>query len=280
MNVLPFLKGLWQASIDAVFPPKCLVCSTFYARQPSPGKSESSSISDRHASRKPRPEGRGRGELSQNGKFPFREAPPGRAGRLHIAASYLCKSCRDDLTSIVSPLCSRCGLPFISRAGEDHTCLECLTEKRYFRKARAFGVYEGSLMEAIHRLKYGGKTSLSRPLGALAKDTFCQFWDDGSIDLVLPVPLHIKRLRKRGFNQAHLVSREWAKTEGVLFDGFTLSRSRLTEPQTNLARSERRKNVKGAFSLRHPERIKGQKIVLVDDVFTNKSMMLITSFSV
>ncbi len=231
MNVLPFLEGLWQASIEAVFPPKCLVCNTFYARQPSPGKPESSSVSD-------------------------------------ITASHLCESCRDGLTPIVSPLCSRCGLPFISRAGEDHTCLECLTEKRYFRKARAFGVYEGSLMEAIHRLKYGGKTSLSRPLGALAKDTFCQFWDASSIDLLLPVPLHIKRLRERGFNQAHLVNREWAKMEGVPFDGLTLSRSRLTEPQTNLARTERRKNVKGAFSLRHPERIKGQKILLVDDVFT------------
>lgn len=172
------------------------------------------------------------------------------------------------MTSIVSPLCSRCGLPFISRAGEDHTCLECLTEKRYFRKARAFGVYQGTLMEAIHRLKYRGKTSLSGPLGVLAKETFCQFWGAGSIDLLLPVPLHIKRLRERGFNQAYLVNRKWARLEGIPFDGFTLSRSRWTEPQTSLARTERRRNVKGAFSLRHPDRVKGQRILLVDDVFT------------
>jgi ComF family protein len=123
-------------------------------------------------------------------------------------------------------------------------------------------------MEGIHRLKYGGKTSLSRPLGALAKDTFCKFWDSGGIDLILPVPLHIKRLRERGFNQAHLVNKKWAEMEGIPFDGFTLSRSRWTKPQTSLTRAERRRNVKGAFSLRCAEKVKGLSILLVDDVFT------------
>jgi ComF family protein len=146
--------------------------------------------------------------------------------------------------------------------------LACLTERRYFRKARAFGVYEGTLMEAIHRLKYGGKTALSGPLGALAKEAFYQFWEVGTIDLLLPVPLHIKRLRERGFNQAHLINKKWASVEGIPFDGFTLSRSRWTEPQTSLSRAERRKNVKGAFSLRRPDRVKGKRILLVDDVFT------------
>ena len=109
---------------------------------------------------------------------------------------------------------------------------------------------------------------MSRPLGALAKDTFFQFWDGDAIDLLVPVPLHVKRLRERGFNQAHLLIRRWAKQEGIPFDGLTLSRSRWTAPQTGLSRSERRKNIKGAFSIRHPERIKGRKIVLVDDVYT------------
>jgi ComF family protein len=123
-------------------------------------------------------------------------------------------------------------------------------------------------MEAIHRLKYGGKTSLSKPLSALARDTFYQFWDAGSIDLFLPVPLHIRRLRERGFNQAHLVNKKWSRLEGIPLDGLTLSRSRWTEPQTSLARAERRKNVKGAFSLRHPDRVRGRRILLVDDVLT------------
>jgi ComF family protein len=123
-------------------------------------------------------------------------------------------------------------------------------------------------MEAIHLLKYGKKTSLSRPLSVLVRETFFQFWDMGTIDLLVSVPLHVKRLRERGFNQAHLLIRIWAKQEGIPFDGLTLSRSRWTEPQTRLSRTERQKNIKGAFSLGPSDGIEGRKILLVDDVYT------------
>jgi ComF family protein len=65
--------------------------------------------------------------------------------------------------------------------------------------------------------------------------------------------------------------RRWAKQDGISFDGFTLSRSRWTEPQTALSRKERKKNIKGAFVVKHRETIRGKKIVLVDDVYTTGS---------
>ena len=232
MKAYAFLQRLSQAFLQTIFPPKCLICSAYYdSRQASAGPDASYPLSD-------------------------------------VTALYFCESCRKGLTPIASPFCSRCGLPFVSREGDNHVCSECLLEKKYFRRARAFGVYDGSLMEAIHLLKYGKKSSLSRPLSTLARETFFQFWDEGGIDLLVSVPLHMKRLRERGFNQAHLLIRRWAKQEGIPFDGLTLSRSRWTEPQTTLSRSERQKNIKGAFSLRHPEKIKGRKILLVDDVYT------------
>lgn len=126
-------------------------------------------------------------------------------------------------------------------------------------------------MEAIHLLKYGKKISMSRPLSGLARETFFRFWDGDNIELLVPVPLHVKRLRERGFNQAHVLIRRWAKQERIPLDGLTLFRSRWTAPQTALSRTERLKNIKGAFSVRHPQRIKGRKIVLVDDVYTTGS---------
>ena len=123
-------------------------------------------------------------------------------------------------------------------------------------------------MESIHMLKYRKKSSLARPLSALARETFFQFWDVDEIDLLVSVPLHVKRLRERGFNQAYLLIRSWAKKDGITLDGLTLCRSRRTEPQTTLSRPERRKNIKGAFSLQHSEKIRGRKILLVDDVYT------------
>ena len=226
------LKRLPKAFLHAIFPPKCLICSAYYDSQQAPAGSDTS--------------------------YPISD----------LTALYFCESCRKELTPIASPFCSRCGLPFDSREGESHTCSECLLEKRYFRKARAFGVYDGSLMEAIHLLKYRKKSALSRPLSTIARETFFQFWDAGGIDLLVSVPLHVKRLRERGFNQAHLLIRRWARQDGIPLDGLTLFRSRWTEPQTTLSRTERRKNIKGAFSLRHPEKIRGRKVLLVDDVYT------------
>ena len=123
-------------------------------------------------------------------------------------------------------------------------------------------------MEAIHLFKYGKKTALAKPLSELAREAFFQFWPRHSIDLVVPVPLHVKRLRERGFNQAYLLVRTWAKKEGVQVDSLALRRHRYTEPQTVLTRADRIKNTRQAFSLRHPESVKGKKILLVDDVYT------------
>nr|MBW1795956.1 ComF family protein [Deltaproteobacteria bacterium] len=230
--MIHILQRLSQPFVYAIFPPMCFICSTYYdSREASIGTDASDPVSD-------------------------------------LTVPYFCESCREGLLPIASPFCSRCGLPFISREGDNHTCSECLLGKKYYRKARAFGIYDGSLMEAIHLLKYRKKTSISRPLSALARETFFRFWDINTIDLLVSVPLHVKRLRERGFNQAHLLIRRWAKQEGISLDGLTLSRSRWTEPQTSLSRAERRKNIKGAFSVRHPERIKGRKVLLVDDVYT------------
>jgi ComF family protein len=230
--MLHFPQRLFQAFLHAIFPPRCLICNAYYnCREDFTGTGASDPVSD-------------------------------------LTVLYFCESCREGLLKIGPPFCSRCGVPFVSREGDNHTCSECLLEKKHYRRARAFGVYDGSLMEAIHLLKYRKKTSLSRPLSALARETFVQFWDINAIDLLVSVPLHVKRLRERGFNQAHLLIRRWAKQDGIPLDGLTLSRSRWTAPQTTLRRGERRKNIKGAFSVRHPKRIKGRKVLLVDDVYT------------
>ncbi|MDY6988010.1 MAG: ComF family protein [Thermodesulfobacteriota bacterium] len=233
-SLLAFFQGFCKDLVEAILPPNCLICGAFDRRQ----------------------------AMAERG-----EAEPLAC----LTDSYFCESCRGNIAEIGSPFCSKCGLPFVSREGEDHTCSECLLERKYFRRARAFGVYEGSLMEAIHRFKYTKKTSLSQPLSALTKETFCQFWGPDAVDLLIPVPLHIKRLRERGFNQAYLLIRRWAKVEEISCDPFALSRIRWTEPQTSLSRKERKKNMRRAFSVRQADKIGGQKILLIDDVYTTGS---------
>lgn len=195
--------------------------------------------------------------------------PPAESNTwFHEPARLFCQACGEGFAPIVQPYCSQCGLPFISKEGPGHTCSECLVEERFFEKARAFGIYNATLLKAIHQFKYGKKLSLARPLAGLLRHTFYQFWATEDIDLIVPVPLHIARLRQRGFNQAYLLITRWAKQEGFLCDGVSLWRRRRTEPQTGLSRKDRRKNMARAFAVRRPEVVREKRVLLVDDVFT------------
>ena len=90
---------------------------------------------------------------------------------------------------------------------------------------------------------------------------------------IVPVPLHRKRLRERGFNQAVILARELSKRFDIPLDFTSLRREVFTPPQVGLGREERSANVHGVFSTRHPERIAGRRILLVDDVYTTGSTL-------
>jgi ComF family protein len=165
---------------------------------------------------------------------------------------------------------------FKSREGADRICGACLKAPKRFGIARAAVIYERSFMVLIHCLKYKGKIQLARPLGILLFATFIKYWPINRIDLILPVPLHIKRLRTRGFNQSFLLLRDWSsfletlneQRPQVSVERHVLLRSKWTEPQTGLGRKQRMSNIKNAFSLGDLSRVQKKRILLVDDVYT------------
>lgn len=191
------------------------------------------------------------------------------AGRIHI-----CDDCLATTRNLDSPLCPFCGVPFLTEDGLDHACGACITAPPPFAAARAAVIYEGAVRELIHRLKYDGKIQVRRPLGLLLAERLKRFAVDAAPDLLLPVPLHVKRLRQRGFNQAvllgELLSREW----GVPMARQAIKRVRWTEPQITLAAGDRAANVRGAFAIADPGIIKGKRVMLIDDVMTTGSTVV------
>lgn len=193
-----------------------------------------------------------------------------------LFSPYLCPECLSKYAPVESPICIRCGMMFKSREGDDHLCEDCIKEVKYFNIARAPGIYDRTLMKAIHCLKYRGKIQLARPLGMFLFAAFIRFWDIDKIDLIIPVPLHAKRLKARGFNQAYLLVRKWkqlavalcVETSAVTIDRDVLVRKKWTEPQTGLDRKKRLKNIKNAFKVNDGSRIYGKRILVVDDVLT------------
>ena len=177
---------------------------------------------------------------------------------------------------IRSPKCSVCGFMFESREGGDHACATCIGTPPAFGKAKAYGRYDGSLRAAIHLLKYRGKTYLAEPLGLLLFQEFVANWRPSDIDCIIPVPLHEKRLRRRGFNQTYQLIRKWPvyleKMGG--YDGHAkiapgvLLRRKRTKAQVGMTRKERLTNMRGVFAVRSPSLAEGRRFLLIDDVFT------------
>lgn len=185
-----------------------------------------------------------------------------------------CASCREKIQPVSHPLCPKCGRPFLDTGGDDHLCGPCLVRPPQFLIARAWACYpreenEGHpLRRVVQRFKYEKRVSLGKPLGRLMARGCREFFRGSSLDLIVPVPLHPKRLRWRGFNQALILAREVGKEWRVPVDPFVLARTRETPPQTQLPEEDRRKNVRQAFSLNPRKSVERKSLLLIDDIYT------------
>jgi len=179
---------------------------------------------------------------------------------VHLA----CSDCLNKITPIPQPMCSCCGAPFRSPAGVEHLCQDCLTEPPPFSRARAVAFYDGLMLEAIHRLKYQRRLIYAKFLSQLLASASTATLVEAA-DLLVPVPLHPRRLRWRGFNQAILLARTFSN---LPLGRDVLVRRRPTLPQVKLSLQERQANVKGAFEVPQPAAVQGKSVLLLDDVYT------------
>ena len=144
-----------------------------------------------------------------------------------------------------------------------------------FAAARAWACYpreesaQHPLRHVVQKYKYGRKISLGKPLGRLMALGCEEFLSEFRPDLIVPVPLHAKRLRWRGFNQSLLLARQVSLAYGVPIDPFVLQRRKETAAQTQLPEDDRRRNVRGAFALDPDKSVKDKTVLLVDDVYTS-----------
>jgi ComF family protein len=162
--------------------------------------------------------------------------------------------------------CACCRTPFLNRAPLDESgrCALCRLGLNGFDQVYSFGAYEGVLRKLIHVFKFEGVRTLQRPLGALLAQALPR---ELGFDAVVPMPLHWRRRWQRGFNQSELLAREIARKWGVPVSAL-VRRKRATTPQAGLTSAQRRKNVEGAFQVGKGTRLKGMRLLLIDDVLT------------
>ena len=179
-----------------------------------------------------------------------------------------CADCWRGLGFLTDPMCDCCGTPFPYAAGDGAQCAACAADRPPYRHARAALVYDDASARLVLGLKYGDRTQLASTMARLMTRAAAPMLADAP--LLVPVPLHPRRLRQRLYNQSALLARALCRETGMALGLEVLERVRDTRTSRGLSRSARAANVRGAIRVgaRGKARVAGRNVLVVDDVMT------------
>ncbi len=196
--------------------------------------------------------------------------PPACAGCGKLAArpGALCTQCWETVTFIERPYCEVLGIPFSHDLGPDILSAAAIADPPPFDRLRAAVTHDGVARNLIHSLKYNDRLDLAPMLALWMARAGGEHISNA--DYIIPVPLHRTRFLRRQFNQSAELSRALARHSGKPLRPDALIRTKRTDHQVGLVRSERQENVRGAFTVGEDAKmyLTGKKVVIVDDVYT------------
>ena len=185
------------------------------------------------------------------------------------ADSFVCPGCWAKIKKNTPPFCRRCGRHLKERSLTGNICPSCVRRPPIFDRAFCPCSYEGVLKELIQDFKYRNKDFLGGILSSLMAEFIREYeLPLEFIDSIIPIPLHKTRLREREFNQSQILAAHLSEEFGIEMLTEGLIRNRSTRAQADLEGEARLENVKGSFSVKQAEKVRGKNILLVDDVLT------------
>jgi ComF family protein len=190
------------------------------------------------------------------------------AERATAKSGFVCSRCWLQVRFIRPPFCGRCGLPFEGDITTAFECSNCREMELYFSSARSAVVAKTIVLEIIHRFKYQRQLWFEPFLADLLLREALPVLRGQKWDFIAPVPLHSVKEREREFNQAGLLARHLSIATKIPLNNHLLRRVSPTMTQTRLTRQQRSENMRGAFAVRNGVKLDGEKIILLDDVFT------------
>lgn len=189
----------------------------------------------------------------------------------------ICDDCISQIEFLKSPVCYQCGQPLAGQtdnvAHSHLLCGECLKpHRRIFRLSRSAFAYDDFSKKMILDFKFKDHTELARLLAKILYVAGADIFNQG-VDIIIPVPLHFTRLIKRKYNQSALLAKELGKLTNIKVDNLGLKKIRATKPQVECDRIQRLHNLKDAFCVRNPDKLKDKRVLLIDDVMTTGSTL-------
>lgn len=177
----------------------------------------------------------------------------------------ICSRCKSRLSYVKEPRCARCGKSVDDE--ESEYCYDCAAKKHIYRQGTAVWNYTPEIQQSIYAFKYRNQREFSKVYAKEMAENCGHIIRSWNADVIIPIPLHDKKQRIRGFNQAELVALQLGKLLGISVDTSVLVRIKNTAPQKELDDIERLKNLENAFNLAQSV-VKYKKVILVDDIYT------------
>lgn len=196
---------------------------------------------------------------------------PGRCPFCGSISDGICEKCREKIPYIEHPFCYRCGRPL--RQEDEELCDDCQKHKHYFRQGRALYPYENRVRESIYAVKYQNKREYLEYFSQEMAEKFKKEIHNWNPQVLIPIPMHAKARKIRGYNQAEILAQNLGKHLDLPVCTRALCKVRHTANQKEMNYRQRRQNLKGAFDidkkyLDETGRLPWKKAVLVDDVCT------------
>ncbi len=179
-----------------------------------------------------------------------------------------CEKCNNKLPFITGKTCEKCGEPLNNMA---NFCDRCQNAHHTFNKCCSVFVYQDEIKNKIQNFKFWNNKYFGKPFAEYMAN--CYRKNSFSCDLVIPVPIHQKRLKERGYNQSEILAKYISQILNLPLNTASLQKIKQTKDQVDLDFKERKSNLEGAFKVFEKQQIKGKTILLVDDVFTTGSTL-------
>ena len=185
---------------------------------------------------------------------------------LNAPSRYVCDICKDLFDPIAAPVCAQCGRPMES---ETDVCASCFGKNYYFAASHVTFLYDDLIRDLMHEIKFRQKKRIAKGLAELWGETITRdgLPCDATNAIFVPLPMHPKKQRERGFNQAEILAHALSRVTNIPMEN-ALARTQDTPPQSGLHPRQRMENVHGIFSITHGHDPSGRSYILVDDIYT------------
>lgn len=188
--------------------------------------------------------------------------------RNSIVTPDICLGCRSKITYIKQPVCYRCGKQLEDDLQE--YCHDCVAKKHNFKRGVAAFSYSQGMKKSMYAFKYNNRREYAKYYASVIAKEFKEVIASWNCEVLIPVPLHRKKLIKRGYNQAEVLAKRLCEQLSIPMDSKILIRTKNTAPLKELDEKERITNLKSAFQT-DKSKLKYKRIILVDDIYTTGS---------